>query len=367
MKTGVLILLDTLELGGAESIAVNIAIRLKSTDIYKPVFCLTREGGELENKLKEHNIKCYSLGRRHRYELHKFYGVKNIIRDENIKLIHAHKPGSNLWAGVLGRIFGLPVISHLHTHPRELGPIGGPILSKIIYSMSAKIICISEYVRQELIKELNADPSKIVTIHNGIDYRDFIMEPNTDLIEELGLDSCSLIVALIAGFRGVKNHEMLLHAAKEIIDKGIHVNFLFVGEGILRDQSESKAKDLGISENCIFTGLRTDIPEIISIIDIGVLCSLWEGIPLVVLEYMAASKPVISTDIKGVHEIIQDGENGILVPLGDINTLANAILHLSNNKSFANKLGKNGFKTVKEKFSEQAMMKKITNMYESVL
>ncbi len=367
MKIGVLILLDTLDLGGAENLAANIAINLEKTNIYHPLICLTRTGGELEYKLNENNIKYVILGRLHRYELHKFYGIKKIIEEENIKLIHAHNPGSNFWAGIMGKLFGIPVISHLHTHPEELGRIGGSIISKIIRTMSAKIICISEFVRQELIREQGINPSKIVTIHNGIKIKDYEVKPNLDLKAKLGINSDTTVVGIVAAFREEKNHEMFLLAAREILDRNPNVTFLLVGDGVLRGQVERRALNLGIMNNCIFTGLRKDIPDILSIIDIGILCSLYEGMPLVVLEYMAASKPVISSDIQGVHEIIEDGKNGLLVPPGDFNTLAATIERVSENKTLACSLGKNGFKTVSEKFSEESMMNKIESLYEEVL
>lgn len=367
MKIGVLILLDILDLCGAENLATNIAINLKKTNIYNPVVCVTRTGGELEYRLNENNIKYVILGRLHRYEFHKFYRIKEIIGEENINLIHAHKPGSNLWAGIVGKLFGIPVISHLHTHPRELGETSGAVISKIISAMSAKIICISELVRQELIREQGINPSKVVTIHNGIEFKNYEIKPNTDLKAELGINADTTVIGIVAAFRKEKNHEMFLLAAREILDGNLNATFLLVGDGILRDQVERRAANLGIKDNCIFTGLRKDIPDILSIIDIGILCSLYEGMPLVVLEYMAASKPVISTDIQGVHEIIEDGKNGLLVPPGDFKTLAKKIERVSENKSLARSLGENGFNTVSEKFSEETMMNKIESLYEEVL
>lgn len=367
MKTGVLVLLDMLDMGGAENLASNIAVDIKNRGVYNPIICLTRRGGVLEQKLSESGVKYYILGRNHRFEIYKFYRIRKIIHDENIKLIHAHKPGSNFWAGILGKIFGLPVISHLHTHPDELGRIGGKAITKFIASMSSKIISISENVRLSLIEDEGISPSKIVAIQNGIKYRDYVQEPNNNLKAELGIDPDSKVIAIIAAFRKEKNHEMLLRAAKELLDKKQGYTFLLIGDGELREQIEMKARDLGISGSCIFTGLRTDIPNILSIIDIGVLCSVYEGIPLVVLEYMAASKPAICTDIKGVHEIIEDDRNGLLIPLDDTSALARAIERLCEDQSFADELRKNGFKTVSENFSEETMINKIENLYDKVL
>jgi len=158
-----------------------------------------------------------------------------------------------------------------------------------------------------------------------------------------------------------------LVAANEIFRKNNKVKFVLIGDGVTRERIEKMVSDLGITNNVIFTGARRDVPDIISIIDVGVLSSHWEGLPLALLEYMAASKPVVSTDVSGLSEVIDNGVNGFLVPAGSFQALADKINLILENKSLAQELGKNGFSTVKYKFSEEVMMSRVKSLYKETL
>lgn len=367
MKKGVLILLDINPPQGAENVAVNIAVKLKESSKYTPIVCSTRKGGMLEERLKSHNIKYFLLNRSNRYEFYKFFRLKKIIKDENIKIIHAHKIGSNFWGSIMGELVGIPVISHYHGYNEKVKHKINLFANKLIGVLSTKIISVSESVTRRLITNEAFPQSKITTIHNGINYKRYQLHPNFDIRTQFNIGMDTPIVGIVAALTQVKNHELFLLAAREILDHMSEVRFLIVGQGDRKSKLEQMASELGIANNCIFTGFRTDIPEIISIMDIGVLTSLSEGIPLALLEYMASSKPVVSTDVGGISEVVVNGENGFLAPPGNFHKLAEKIIRLVENKSLAAEIGKNAFNTVKEKFSEDGMMDKIESLYDEIL
>ena len=367
MKRCILTIIDILHSEGAENVAVNIAVKLAESSEYNPVVCVTRSGGVLEKTLKAHNIKYYILNRHKTHEIHKFLPIKNIIKENKVSLIHAHKIGSNLWGSIIGKLFRIPVISHFHAHHMSLEKLTYLAAAKIIGSFSSKIISISEFERQRLIIEEGIPYSKMVTIYNGINYEKFQKTANSGLKRELGIASRSLVVGIVAAFRSQKNHELFILAANEILKRNQNVQFILIGDGATRGKIERMVLNLGIKNNFIFTNARSDIPDILSIIDVGVLSSHWEGLPLAVLEYMAASKPVVSTDVSGMSEVIENGVNGFLVPAGNFQALAEKITMILDNKTLAMKLGKNGFSKVKYKFSEEVMMSSIKNLYSDVI
>ena len=367
MKKVILVLIDILHPSGAENVAINIAVKLIDSSEYTPFVCSTRSGGVLEEKLKEYNVEYVILGRNHGYELHKFLPLKKIIREKNVQIIHAHKLGSNLWGSVLGRILGLPVVSHFHAHQKSLESFGNMIASKIINSFSNKVISISEYEKKRLIDEEGFTPSKVVTIYNGIDYSKYRNVPDIDLKKGLGIKTDSPVVGFVAAFRPQKDHELLLAAARGVIEKNPEAVFLLVGDGETREKIERMAWELGIGGNFRFTGFRKDIPELISIFDVAVLSSHWEGLPLAVLEYMASSKPVVCTDVSGISELIEEGVNGFLVKPGDHKTFADRINLLLNDKELSVSMGTRGLNTVKESFSEEVIMNEITSLYDEIL
>lgn len=370
MKKGILILSDVLHSEGAENVAVNIAVGLKDSNEYTPIVCTTRRGGVLEKVLKDNDVKYISLGRNHSYEAHKFLPLKQIIKEENVKIIHAHKLGSNFWGSILGSLFKIPVISHSHgghapanSRRNYYNLLEGKLVGKLSY----KIIAISEYERRRLIEEEGILPSKIITIYNGIESSKYKIKPNLDIKRQLDIKTDSPVVGIIAAFRPQKNHELFLLAAREVLKENRNVYFLLVGDGVTRERMEKLASELAITKNCLFTGVREDIPDIISIIDVGVLSSHWEGLPLAVLEYMASCKPVISTNVSALSELVQDNINGFLVPPGDYEMLAQKMSLLLDNKDLALEMGRNGFSIVKESFTAESMIKRIEDLYTEIL
>lgn len=364
MKKSILILLDTLESAGAENVAVNIATRLKNSAEFVPIVCSTRRGGVLEEALRHHNINYVLLGRNRSYEAHKFLPLRRIIKEENVQIIHAHKLWSNFWCGILGRLCRVPVIAHCHA---QLYNFGNLLADKLIERLSYRIVSISEYERKRLIKEEGISPDKIVTIYNGIEVGKFKTEPNLDLKRQLGIRNECSVVGIVAAFRPQKNHELFLLAARELLKKNQNISFLLVGDGPTRKRIEELASNLGVAKNCIFTGARKDMPDILSVIEVGVLSSHWEGLPLAVLEYMASSKPVISTNVGGVPEVVEDGLNGFLVQPGNFKMLAQRINGLIENKNLALEMGRRGLSLLNREFTTESMMKKIESLYAQVL
>jgi len=363
MKQSVLILIDTLRSAGAENVAVNVAALLKDSEGFAPVVCATRYGGVLEEILKDKNVKYISLNRYKPYEAYKLFFLRKIIRNENVQIIHANKLGSNFWGCIFGKIHKIPVITHIHGPAYSWKDL---MVDWVIEKLSDKIIAVSEQEKRRLIEE-GVSPSKIVMIYNGINFTNYKTEPNLDIKRKFGLKIDARVIGISAGLRPEKKHETFFLAAKEVLQEKDDVYFFIVGDGARRNELEDFVSKLGISKKCLFAGFVSNIPEILSIIDIGVLSSEREGIPLALLEYMASSKPVISTNVGGVPEVVQDGINGFLVPPGDYKMLAHRMLLLLDDKDLASKMGKNGLLILKQKFTASSMISKIEDLYTEVL
>ena len=153
-----------------------------------------------------------------------------------------------------------------------------------------------------------------------------------------------------------------------MINKVPNVKFMFVGEGYLREELELLTNQLGLVGNyVIFTGFRTDIPEITSIFDISVLVSFFEGLGRVLLEAMAQGKPVIATKVGGIVDVVDDGETGILVPPGDVVALAEAMITLLEDEDLRIRMGRSGRAKIDTKFSAQTMVSQIKEVYEKLI
>lgn len=366
MKRNVLILVDHLGRAGAETVAVQIAAGLKGSRRYDPVLCATRRGGPLEAVLKESAVDYFILGRSRSYEIHKFSPLFETIRKKNIQVIHSHKIGSNFWGSVWGRLAGVPaVVSHVHgqRHSAKERLVDG-----LIAALSNRVVVVSEYERTLFLGKKGGTDSKVVTVYNGIDLRRKPPSDSAVVRKRLGLPADrGRVVGIVAGLRPEKALESFLLAARKVSEELNDVYFLIVGGGGEMERLKGYASTLGIDERCLFTGFRNDVFDIASVFDVGVLCSIREGLPLALLEYLALSKPVVATRVGGIPEAVEDGVNGFLVSAGDHEDMAGRITLLLQSGELAAKMGRAGQRFCEEKFSLESMLARIESIYDEVL
>lgn len=367
MPPRVVILIDALHSEGAENVAVAIAVNLRRRGRFEPIVCATRWGGVLEEVLKKNDVSCLLLNRRSALHVHKFLPLRKLIKKENARLIHAHKVGSNFWGSLVGKSTGVPVISHFHSHQGKAGRRSAIAAARLAGRLSCRIVAISEYERKRLIEDEGLPAEKLVTIYNGIDLARYRTSNGAGIRDELGIDEHAPVIGIVAAFRLEKNHRLFVDAAAVILETYPSAVFVFVGDGELRSDVERYAEEKGVAPACRFTGFRKDVDAIISGLDVGVLCSDWEGLPLVLLEYMASAKPVVSTNVSGVSEVVEDGASGFLVSPGDRGALAEKIIELLANEDLRRRFGDRGRRVVTEKFSDETMMQRVHALYEETL
>ena len=191
-------------------------------------------------------------------------------------------------------------------------------------------------------------------IPNGIDLDRFEQIVDKKAIrDELEIENDSHVVGMLANLIPVKAHSVLFHAIPEILHKFPNTHFLLLGDGVLRKELEKLGRDLKISSSIHFLGYRSDIEKIMSIFDIGVLCSKVEVHPNSLIEMMAARIPVVATNVGGIPEIVHHEVNGLLVPPGNPKALARAIIRLLEKPELARKYRENAKQLVLKKFSKE--------------
>lgn len=234
----------------------------------------------------------------------------------------------------------------------------------------AVVVPVSHWTKKRL-RNYRVREEVMIVVHNAIDLElfDSVAKepcPGLDFFDEI---KDKTVVAQVSTLYPWKGHEYLLTAAQKMLVTNSNVHFLIVGEGPLRQKLESTAVNLGISENVTFTGRISNyhIPWLLSSIDIGVLVSLRENLPRTLLEYMAAQKPLVATNVGGVSEAVIDGVNGYLVPPRDPDSLANRMLKLMNDPGNAKQMGVKGRRLVEESFSMKALTDRLNDVYELAL
>lgn len=373
--------------GGAQKVVLSLATNLDEEKYETTVAC-----GELPESEKD----CASLLADKRIKL---VIIRQLVRDISIindliallKLFILIKKGDfdivhtfTSKAGTLGRLAaffaGTPVIiysplGNIYEPKGNIAGVSDSPLARLIFlfldrvaaRFTDKIITISEDEKSKYIKLRIEELDKFVTIYEGIDYNKFLSSQINAQKEDFGFGNNDVIIGSVGRLASEKGHLYLIEAAVIILKVIPQAKFLIIGDGPYRKKLEDYAGNLGITESVRFLGLRKDIPQLLSIMDVFVLPSLYEGQGIAVVEAMAMALPVVATRVGGVVEVIIDGETGILVLPGTSKAIADAAAFLLKNKEKAKSMGRDARLRVERYFGVDLMVKKIENLYNELL
>lgn len=371
MKRNALQLIGSFHTGGSERQAVQLT-KLLAKDASFNVFiaCLNRDGalrGEVERigftEIPEYKLTSF-------YDANFFKQVSEFarfLRENKIEVLHAHDFYTNVF-GILAATFArVPVKIASKRETGGMRSRSQKMLEKFVFNRSDAIVVNAEAVRNYLISE-NFPARKLNVIYNGLDLER--LKPKTierrEICEKLGLPAVENIrfITLVANLRHtVKNQPMFLRAAQKIVQKFPDAHFVVAGEGELKDELESSAQALRIGKNTHFIGRCETVAELLHVSYACVLCSRYEGFSNSILEYMAASKPVVSTDVGGAREAIFENENGFLVASDDDEAMAQRLIDLLEDKEKACVFGARGRRIVEENFSVASQLERTLELY----
>jgi glycosyltransferase involved in cell wall biosynthesis len=234
---------------------------------------------------------------------------------------------------------------------------------RLVEKFVDRYIAVSEAVAQQLCQTFKVPPHKIQVIHNSIPVDWYACEAHNSPKAKLSRGAERPIVLTVARLDQQKGHSYLFEAISQVQD----AIFVIAGDGPEKAELEAQAHKLGINDRVIFLGYQQNVPDLLAGCDLFVLPSLYEGLPLSVLEAMAAGKAVVATAVGGTPEAVLEGETGLLVPPGDPVALARAIQELLSNPSLLRKMGAAGRQRVQREFSSATMVERTTHIYEDVL
>ncbi len=274
------------------------------------------------------------------------------IFNKNIKIVrHQH----NVYGKKKHFVFVQKVISRL----------------KIVGMVVHKIVAVSYAIKGDLIFR-NIAENKVIVIHNGINIArySYSEEGRARIKNEFGISGKEALITSIAYARKEKGLEYLIAAIPLILKQNPCAKFMIVGGGPLTESLKKQAYEAGVADSVIFTGVRRDIPDILSATDVSVLASLnegfgaaLEGFGAVIIESMACKRPVVASKLDAILEIVSDGESGLLVNPKDVDGIAAAINRLLGDRNLSDKLGEEGLMVVKSRFSKEKMAKETVNLY----
>ncbi len=365
----ILKIIGDLRIGGAERIAVDLAKGLKNKG-HQVMVCSLTKGGPLEKELRQEGVETIVLSNlplRGKYTFYFVFRLWRLMRKQKFDIVHTHVFMSNFWGRIAGCLSGVKVIISTE-HNQDLWKKRRHIFAdKILSLCTHKIIAVSGAVESFVVKKEKINAKRLTLIHNAVDTKKFMPCDVSSLKKELNIPAGAVIIGTVSRLIPQKGQRYFLQAARVISKNNQNVRFLIIGDGQLKNDLRALSERLMLSDKVIFTGFRPDIIGLLTLLDIFVLPSLWEGFGLALLEAMALAKPVVATDVGGIPEIIENGKTGILVKPKDPEALARAILKLINDNLYARGLGLNARKTVQERFSLNTMIDKVEAVYRSFL
>lgn len=361
-RLNVMQLIDVTGRGGAEKALVDLARGLNGRR-YAVSVCATRSVGNYQPLLDAAGIPTLVLGRQSRRDLYKLGGLVPVLRRRPIHILHAHLFGSNTWARLLGTLAGVPVIiAHEHGSAKAGHEIW---LDRLLYRLGDAVV-VPSAASKRLLMQLEGLPARALSVvYNGVDTSQFADHAVTPTIRRLlGLDPHALLIGSVGRLSADKGgQDVLLRAVAQVRQTQPQVGLVFIGDGPLRGGLEALAAQLGLGSAVQFMGVRPDVAPLLGALDLFVLPSLHEALPIAVLEAMAVGLPVVTTHVGGVPEVVQDGVTGLLVPPGDSSALAAALLQLIADPATAVRLGAAGQARVRADFTLDAMVAQVDQLY----
>ncbi len=366
-KINVVHLVEELTIGGLEKTLTAVVLNLNKKKYNVSVWCL-REGGFFADKLVKEGIDVNILHistSRNPLSIYKLY---RLLKSHKFDIIHTHAYS----AGTIGRISaflaGIPVIISHNQNVYDYYNSYYHFVEWLLSFITDRIICASETVRRFTEEKQRVDPKRLLTIYNGIENVCPVDEKDTfNIRKEFGVPINHTVMGTIAQFSKKKGLVYLIKSASILLEHRKDVNFLLVGEGSIMEELKKLCVNLKVEKNFIFAGERSDVPEILSLIDIFVLSSIREGLPLAILEAMDCGKPIIATNVGGVPEIVKNGINGILVQPKDPEALYSAMKELLDDRGKMEKMGYEGKKICGNNFSSKVMVDRVEELYDKLV
>jgi glycosyltransferase involved in cell wall biosynthesis len=371
VKKNVLQFIGSFHQGGSERQAVGLAGLLRENGEYN-VFAATlnREGVLLDEmeKLGFDSIPEFKLTSF--YDLNFLIQLRKcarFLRENRIDIVQTHDFYTNVFGMLAATLAKTPLKIASKRETGGMRSNSQKRIEKFAFRLADAIVVNSKAVRDHLLTR-SAAPGKINVIYNGLDLERLrpVTTDRSAIYWDLGLPEGEGLrfITLVANLRhDVKNQPMFLRVAQRVLQKFPQAHFILAGEGDLRPALENQAKELEVDENVHFIGRCDSLAELLLITYAGVLTSFAEGFSNSVLEYMAAGKPVVATDVGGAAEAVVEGETGYLVASDDAEAMAARVIELLSDEEKARVMGDRGKNIAEEKFSSRAQLSQVLELY----
>lgn len=365
-KLKILVLAQGLKVGGLENIILNLATNLNNSNQFEIEICCYDTKGAYYEDLVNRGFRLHFLPRAHGIDWLYPYKLARIIHSNKIDLIHAHNFTAWFYAALAAFLTRIPLVYTEHDNS-FLSSKHIVLISSLSKIFTTKIIAVSETVKSSLKQYCRINGTSV--IYNGVDENTFNpIEARGRRIrkKKYGFAETDLLLGTVGRIDALKNQTLIIETISKL-NYDNTVKLIIIGDGKLRVDLERTVKILNLEDRVIFLGERRDISELLSILDIFILPSLSEGLPVCLIEAMAVGLPIIASDVGGIPELISNNENGILINPADQGSLLTALKTILSSENTRKKMGEAGRIIFKEKFSLDTMVNNYAEIYKQCL
>lgn len=351
--------------GGIENLILSLCDGMDRTRFSFYIYCLD-SGGDLIRNAEEMGIRTRIFSRRPGIDFGLIFQIGKQLKNDGINIVHTHNEAANFYGCIAGRMSKVPVIINTEHSRHYIDGLWRRRLEKRFLSfLTNKMVIVNEELKNISLSRDKISPSKLEVIVNGVDVEKFSQTTINEgeiIRANLGISLNAKVVIIVARLHPIKNHFLLFDAVQQIAREFASLIVLVVGDGEERTKLEGLAIKLGIQNNIIFLGVRTDIPQILKASNVMVLCSQTEGLPLVLLEGMSAKVPIIVTCGANKSGLINDRENGFVCTdtPSDLAKIISGIFSGTVDTSFVKA---NAYNTVLQCYSIQQTINKYEQLY----
>ena len=359
--------------GGSERQMIQMAKLLQDSGDYQVHLASLTTGGVLRPLVESLSLPIIDFPLTSFYDANMVRQTRRFVsylKKHHIRIVHSHDFYSNIFGmsgSTLARIRGRVASKRETTGTRTPAQTTVELYA---FRLAHAVVANAGAVKKQLIEQ-GVSSEKVTIIHNGIDLTRFQQNGNaSEALQRLNLASVQgrPLITMVANFEfRVKDHPMLLRAAQRVKAEVPEAIFIMAGEGELRAEMQQLAEQLGLKESCLFIGRCASVPDLLVASEICVLSSQAEGFSNSILEYMAAGRAVVATNVGGASEAIVEGETGYLVEAGDDRAMAERLISLLRDPTKSRSMGVNGRRLVEQRFSTENRLATTSALYQKFL